>query len=84
MNDERVLLRFIRTMLAAILRNALIGAAICVGIGLLIILLGVLTGSDFDTTPQRVLRILGNYALFGALFGGIIGILYGMLAQKEG
>ncbi len=83
MNDESMLLTFTKKMVGAILRNALIGALIMIAIGLAIYALGIVTNDNITFSMEGLWGIVRNYATFGLLAGGIVGILYGILAQRD-
>ncbi len=73
-------LRFIVTAVKTIIRAMILGAAIAGGIGLLIA-----AAAAFSDPRSMSLDTIGaiawNYARVGLFGGGIIGLLYGLLAQ---
>lgn len=82
MSDFDLLIAFLRRLLKSIVRYALIGGAIMAGVGLVLYGLGMLFGTAVPPSLNRLLSVMGNYALFGALGGALIGMLYGLLGQR--
>ncbi len=83
MNDESVLVTFTKKMVGAIVRNALIGALIMIGIGIAIYALSIATNEAITFSMEGLWGIVRNYGTFGLLGGGIIGIMYGIMAQRD-
>jgi hypothetical protein len=63
------------------LRYMIFGAIIMAGIGILIALAAAIFGDAGTPSLSYVARIAWNYAKIGLFGGGLIGLLYGLLAQ---
>jgi len=81
--NDHELRDFVLTFFWITLRTAVMGALIVGALGVGMAALAAVIGAGQEMTPAYFRAIVGNYALFGALCGGIIGIVSGLLTQRR-
>jgi hypothetical protein len=74
---------FIKKAALTTLRYMIFGAIIMAGIGILIALSAALFGGAGPLSLEYVAEIAWSYAKIGLFGGGLIGLLYGLLAQAS-
>ena len=82
MNRQHLLFVLIRVG-QTVLRFAGYGAGIAAGAGLMIIMITTRIGEDSPVNNTRFIEVVINYAIVGALAGGIIGLVYGIIEQRR-
>jgi len=81
--NRQYLWHILVTVGQTVFRFAGYGAGITAGAGLMIIMITTRIGEDSPVNNVRLIEVVINYALTGALLGGIVGLVYGVLSQKE-
>ena len=74
-------LQFLKKAALSVLKYMVLGAVIAGGIGVLIAVAASIFGGASPLTVDYVSAIAWNYAKVGLFGGGLIGLLYGLLAQ---
>ena len=74
-------LQFLKKAALSVLKYMVLGAVIAGGIGVLIAVAASIFGGAGLLTVDYVSAIAWNYAKVGLFGGGLIGLLYGLLAQ---
>ena len=59
------------------------GAGIAAGAGLMIIMVTTRIGENTPVNNERFIEVVINYALLGALIGGLLGLAYGIWTQRQ-
>jgi hypothetical protein len=72
---------FLKSAALTIIRYMLLGAIIFTGIGFLVAIFAAVFGDAGPLSTAYVAGIVWSYAKIGLFGGGIIGLLYGFLAQ---
>ena len=80
--DKQALREYLGQMSKSILRYALYGALILGAASIVMQLVFIVLGQLPDVTMTSFLRTSANWALIGGLFGAIVGLLYGLLANQ--
>ena len=70
------------TLGTTIINYAAKGGMIAAGGGMLIISLAVTAGYLHPPTSERLLFVLGNYFLIGALVGGLVGLVIALRKRR--
>jgi hypothetical protein len=81
--NQHELRDFVLTFLWITLRTAVLGGLLLGAVGVIMALLAGAIGAGEAMTRARFLAIVANYAVFGALGGGIIGLVSGLLTQQR-
>lgn len=80
--DSNHLLQYLITIVKFVLRYALYGAGIALIAVTAILLLSYFSDSSVIDS-ERITGAVKNYLIVGATFGGIIGLLYGLMAYRS-
>ena len=80
--DDNLLARFVLGIVRNVLKYALRGAVIIGLIGLTVALVTGLLDDSMGFAASRLLDIVVNYAILGALGGAVVGMIYGLVTQK--
>ena len=80
--DRQALRKYLGQMFKSILRYALYGALILGTVSIAMQLVFIVLGQLPDVTMMSFLRTSANWALIGGLFGVIVGLFYGLLANQ--
>jgi hypothetical protein len=80
--DRQVLRKYLGQMFKSMLRYALYGALILGAISIAMQLGFIVLGQLPEVTMTSFLRASANWALIGGLFGAIVGLPHGLLANQ--
>ncbi|MFN2141261.1 MAG: hypothetical protein ACK2U5_12315 [Candidatus Promineifilaceae bacterium] len=67
---------------ASVINHAAKGGMIAAGGGMLIISLAVTAGYLPQPTSERLLNVLGNYFLIGAVIGALVGLIVALRERQ--
>lgn len=80
--DDNLLARFVLGIARNVIKYALRGAVIVGLIGLGIVVVTGLLDGGAGLSAGRLVEVVANYAVFGALGGAVVGMIYGLVTQK--
>ncbi|MDX1417946.1 MAG: hypothetical protein R3293_27340 [Candidatus Promineifilaceae bacterium] len=81
--NRYILWHYLTSIGRSFLRFAGYGAGIAAGAGLMIIMIVTRIGDDSPVNNIRFIEVVTNYAIAGALIGGVVGLIYGLLRTRE-
>lgn len=76
-------LHYLASLSQTLLRFAGYGAGIAAGAGLTIIGISTRIGENAPVNNERFIEVVINYAIVGAIIGGIVGLIYWVWMQRK-